>query len=123
MGNMNRNEITFSEYPGKQCACFKPGTPNCGHTAVIPTLVVENKEGVKGLTNCLVHIADIRTTLYIDDKGRQIITWAGPVEAKGYDFAENPLGLRGQMVFDFDNNKGAYYDATGAYRTFTITEE
>lgn len=114
--------IEFNEYGDKVCACFKPETPSCKHTAVIPTLVVENKQGIKGLANCLVHVADINTTYYIDDKSRLLVTWAGPVEADGYDFAANPLGIRSQAVYDFANNIGAYYNAQGRYRTFNLTE-
>lgn len=114
--------IEFNEYGEKVCACFKPGTPKCPPQAVIPSLTIENKQGIKGLANCLVHIADINTTVYVDDRSRLTIIWAGPVEAEGYDFVGNPLGLRSQTVYDFANNIGAYYNAQGEYRTFNLTE-
>lgn len=91
--------------------------------AVIPTLVVETTEGLKELADCFVHVANINTTFYIDDKHRSIITWAGPVEVDAYDYANNPLKLRSQTVYDFENNRGIYYNKTGAYRLFTLTEE
>ena len=76
---------------------------------------------MKGLADCFVHVNVNNTTYYIDDKGRTTIVWAGPVEASGYDYQNNPKGLRSQVVYDFANNRGIYFNATGAYRLFTLT--
>lgn len=91
--------------------------------AVIPTVVVETTESLKELADCFVHVANINTTFYIDDKHRMIITWAGPVEVDGYDYENNPLKLRSQVVYDFENNRAIVYNKTGAYRFITLTEE
>lgn len=113
----------FSEY-GK---CVRAGVrnvaPSCKDIAVIPSVTVENTAGLKGLADCFVHVTTINTTYYIDDKGRMTITWAGPVEVSGYNYQENPLGLRSQSVYDFANNIEIYYNATGAYRIKTLSTE
>ena len=90
--------------------------------AVIPTVVVETTEGLEELADCFVHVANINTTFYIDDKHRMIITWAGPVEVDDYDYENNPLKLRGQTVYDFANNIAIYYNKTGGYRLIDLTE-
>lgn len=68
-------------------------------------------------------MSDINTTFYIDDKHRITTTWAGPVEVDDYDYANNPLGLRSQMLYDFQNNRAVYYNKSGAYRLVALTEE
>lgn len=95
--------------------------PSCKDKAVIPSITVERAEGMKGLSDCFVHVTTINTTYYIDDKGRITIIWAGPVEVANYNFAENPLKLRSQFAFDFETNTAAYYNAIGDRRTFSIT--
>lgn len=115
-------EITFNEYGRKSDACFKRVEPTCPFVAVIPTVTLETIDGVKDLNNCLVHVTNINTTFYVDDKHRIIITWAGPVEKNGYDYENNPLRLRSQMVYDFENNRAIYYNANGSYRLITLTE-
>lgn len=107
--------IEFSEYGKKVPGAFRPGEPKCPFIAVIPTLTVENITGIKGLSDCLVHVADTNTTYYIDDKHRITITWAGPVEADNYDYEANPLNLRSQEVWDFYNKRIIRYSAQGAY--------
>lgn len=84
--------------------------------AVIPSVTVENVSGIKGLSDCFVHVTSNNTTYYIDDKGRMMITWAGPIEAPGYDYEANPLKLRSQSVYDFANDRVIYYNGTGDYR-------
>lgn len=113
----------FSEYCGKRCACFKPDTPKCLPEAVIPTLTVENKDGLKGLTNCLVHVSNVNTTYYIDDKGRITHTWSGPLVVNDYDYEENPLRLRNQMIYDFANGLIVVYNARGEYQVFNNGEQ
>lgn len=109
------NKIEFSEYGNNVPGAFRPGAPKCPFIAAIPTLTVENINGLKGLADCLVHVANINTTYYIDDKHRMVITWAGPVEADGYDYADNPLKLRSQEVWDFANKRVIRYSAQGSY--------
>lgn len=116
---MNNN---YSEYGPQVQACLKAEQPKCPFTAVIPAITVEDKTGIKNLSACLVHVANINTTFYIDDKHRMMITWAGPVEVNSYDFATNPLGLRSQMAIDYEAGKAAYYNAVGEARFITLSE-
>ena len=90
--------------------------------AVIPSVVVENISGLKHLADCLVHVTNINTTFYIDDKHRTMITWAGPVEYDNYDLGANTLGLRSQFLIDRANDYAAYYNKTGEYQKFNFSE-
>ena len=120
---MNEKDITFSEYGKTVPGCLRAVEPKCPFKAVIPSITVDDKSGLKQLADCFVHVANINTTYYIDDKKRITKIWAGPVEANAYDIETNPLGLRSQWVYDFENNIGAYYNAVGQYRTIELTEE
>lgn len=108
------------EYGPKVQGCIRQVAPKCPYEAVIPSITVDTVENIKNLADCFVHVADINTTFYIDDKHRIITTWAGPVEYDNYDLAANPLGLRSQFLIDFANERGAYYDKTGAYEVFSF---
>lgn len=110
------------EYGPKVCGAIRPGEPKCPYQATIPSLTVESVSNLKDLADCFVYVSDINTTFYIDDKHRPVITWAGPVEVDGYDYANNPLGLRSQMLYDFQNNRAVYYNKSGAYRLIDLTE-
>lgn len=105
----------FGEYDCPRPGYIRPGMPKCPYTAVIPSVVVDDKSGLKNLAACFVHVTNINTTFYIDDKHRITITWAGPVEADNYDYANNPLGLRSQTVYDFENSRVVHYNAKGDY--------
>ncbi len=124
MNNCECNQ-RFNEYRKCTRAGIRNVAPTCKDIAVIPSMTVENVAGMKGLADCFVHVIANNTTYYIDDKGRTTIVWAGPVEADGYDYAANPRGLRSQTVYDFANDRGIYYNATGGYRLFSLstTEE
>lgn len=106
------------EYGPKVCGAIRPGEPKCPYQAVIPSLTVESVSNLKDLADCFVHVSDINTTFYIDDKHRIMTTWAGPVEYNNYDLDANSLGLRSQFLLDFANNRGAYYNKTGNYKVF-----
>lgn len=108
------------EYGPAVCGAIRQCEPKCPYTAVIPSMVVEHADSLKDLCDTFVHVSDINTTFYIDDKHRTIITWAGPVEYDNYDLATNSLGLRSQFLIDFANNRGAYYDKTGNYKIFNF---
>lgn len=88
--------------------------------AVIPTVVIDTVDNMRELADCFVHVSNINTTFYIDDKHRSIITWAGPVEIDGYDYESNPLRLRSQTVYDFENNLAIYFNKTGNYRLIPL---
>lgn len=113
MEEIIKSTITFDEYEGKMPACFRAVKPKCPHVAVIPAITVEDKTGLKALSDCLVHVANINTTFYIDDKHRMMITWAGPVEYANYDIEKNELGLRSQFVIDTATGVATYFDAVG----------
>lgn len=108
------------EYGPKACGCIRQIAPKCPFEAVIPSVTVDTVENIKDLADCFVHVVDINTTFYIDDKHRIITTWSGPVEYDNYDLTVNPLGLRSQFLIDFANDRGAYYDKTGAYKVFNF---
>ncbi len=105
--------ITFDEYEGRVPACLRAVKPKCPHVAVIPSITVSNNAGLKGLSDCFVHVSDTNTTYYIDEKPTITTIWAGPVEYNNYDFEANPLGLRGQYVVDSATGVSIYYDQYG----------
>lgn len=119
------------EYGCKHNACIREINPECPYTAVIPSVVVEHTSNLKDLADCFVHVTDINTTFYIDDKHRMTITWVGPIEEEAdpnwteQDLEEhvlsNPRGLRSQYAYykAFNGDSGKYiidvfyYDKTG----------
>lgn len=117
-GDMNTSEYN-SQFNG---VIRKMNESKCPHSCVIPSLTVENADGMQNVAACFVHVMNNNTTYYIDDKHRIITVWAGPVEYPNYDYENNPLNLRSQQVWDFANNRIIYYDKTGAYRLSTIQE-
>lgn len=110
------------EYGPKVCGAIRPGEPKCPYQAVIPSLTVESVSNLKDLADCFVHVSDINTTFYIDDKHRIMTTWAGLVSVEDYDFEANPLNLRGQIAYDSKNNVAAIYDKQGANYIFQISD-
>lgn len=94
----------------------------CPHRAVIPVLTVETADGIKNVAGCFVHVMQNNTTYYIDDKSRIITVWAGPIFYDDYDYQANPFDLRGQVVYDFSNNRKIIYNNQKAYRLETLTE-
>lgn len=105
----------LSEYRCPMPACIKNKQPDCLAKAVIPAITVDTVEGITNLANCFVHIANINTTIYVDDKHRPMIIWAGPVEVVDYDIAENELNLRSQFCFTKVNGEytEVYFDRRG----------
>lgn len=110
------------EYGPMVPGCIREVKPGCPYKAVIPTLTVEDKSNLKDLADCFVHVSNINTTFYIDDKHRTIVTWAGPVEYGNYDLDTNTLGLRSQFLIDHANDYAAYYNKTGEYQKFNFGE-
>lgn len=106
-------DIKFCEYGRMANGCIRKTQPGCPMQAAIPSVTIESIEGIKNLADCLVHVSDINTTFYIDDKHRITTTWAGLVSVNGYDFGSNPLGLRDQWAYDSANNIAAIYDKQG----------
>lgn len=79
----------FAEYGKCVPAGIRNVQPSCKDLAVIPSVTVEQTEGMKNLANCFVHVTQNNTTYYIDDKHRVTIIWAGPVEENNYNIALN----------------------------------
>ena len=111
--NKGMNTEYCAKFPG---IIEKMNESKCPHTCVIPYLTVDNADGIKNVAACFVHVLQTNTTYYIDDKHRIGIVWAGPVEYNNYDYANNPLKLRSQQVWDFENNRVIYYNKTGGYK-------
>ena len=101
------------EYKGTMPACFEKGLPRCPAEAVIPTMTVETDEGIKKLSNTVVHVVQNNATYYVDDKHRITEICTEPVERNDYDFDNNPEGFRGQIVFDYATNRAAYFNNAG----------
>lgn len=97
--------------------------PECPMLAVIPAITVADMTGIKNIADCFVHVANINTTFYVDDKHRLMITWAGPVEYDNYAYDVNPLKLRSQTVYDFANNRAIFYNKLGDYRIIELSNE
>lgn len=116
----NYCDTCMSEYCGCKLGRIKEMGPTCDSTAVIPSVTVESVEGITNLANCLVHVEDINTTFYVDDKHRVMITWAGPVDIPGYDMENNPNGYRDQIVTDIEKGIAVIYDKHGKGYTFGI---
>lgn len=115
--------MNLCEYGRRANGCIRETQPQCPMIAVIPAITVEDTSNIKDLADCFVKVANINTTFYIDDKHRITLIWAGPVEIDGYDYENNPLNLRSQTVYDFENNRAVYFNKTGNYRFIELTEE
>lgn len=118
----NYKDECETEYPCSKLACIKERQPDCKAKAVIPSITVDSVEGITDLANCLVHVNDINTTFYIDDKHRIMTTWAGLVSVTDYDFEDNPLGIRNQIAYDEKNSIAAIYDIKGNYYIFQLSQ-
>lgn len=113
---MENNIDLTNKVPG----VFRVKAPACPFIAQLATLVVEDISGVKDLADCLVHVSNINTTIYVDAQHRYIVTFAGPVFVDDYSYSTNPLGLRAQTCYDFKNNRAIIYNKTGAYKLMTL---
>ena len=111
----NYNDDCLNEYPYTMKACIRNKQPDCMAKAVIPAITVETADGITNLANCFVHVTEINTTFYIDDKHRPMMVWAGPVEIAAYDIAENALNLRSQTCYTMVNGvySEVYFDKQG----------
>lgn len=137
----NYNNCCLNEYNYTMPACIRKKQPDCLAKAVIPSTTVETADGITNLANCFVHVTNINTTFYIDDKHRPMIIWTGSVESylpsdvtedNFNDFIlENRLGLKSQHVLykrtDEETSTNfiidVYYDKTGKPFNFGTHEE
>lgn len=132
----------LGEYRLNVKGCIRNKNPECPYNAVIASVTVETIDGIKNLADCFVHVVNINTTFYIDDKHRPIIIWTGPVEIStpedvapeditSYVLA-NERGLRNQFLYIRGENSETpaqkivsqfYYDKNGkAYFAGEFTE-
>lgn len=101
------------------CGCsigkIKKDVDPCKSCCVIPAITTATTDGLINLANCLVHVSNINTTFYVDEKHRPMITWAGPVEIADYDITANELNLRSQTLYTTINEVFAevYFDKRG----------
>ena len=111
----NYNNCCMNEYKYTMPACIRNKQPDCTAQAVIPSITVETADGLTNLANCFVHVTNINTTFYIDDKHRPMIVWAGPAEIANYDIEANGLNLRSQTCYTTVNNvyTEVYFDKQG----------
>lgn len=111
-----------AEYGKKVAGCIRNKNPECPYNAVIPQVTVDDVSGIKNLRDCFVHVSSINTTFYIDDKGRMMITWAGPVSIEDYDYRENPLNLRSQFLYTTEGSARLlfFFDKQGKYNLIDI---
>lgn len=117
-----QNHCCFNEYDYKMKACIKNKTPDCTSQAVIPSTTIESTEGLSCYKNALVHVTSTNTTYYMDESGRPLITWAGPMNIPGYDFKNNPNHYKNQIVTDVESKNAAIYDNNGIGFVFAITD-
>lgn len=115
-------DVKFCEYGKMANGCIREKQPGCPMQAVIPSVTIESIEGIKNLADCLVHVSDINTTFYIDDKHRPIVTWAGLISVSGYDVEANPKNFRGQVVYDTTADLLIVFDSQGVGHTFNVSE-
>lgn len=127
----NYNNCCLNEYSYKMPACIRNKQPDCTAQAVIPSITVDTIDGITDLANCFVHVTNINTTFYVDDKHRPMITWAGDVEVdlpadvatqEQFEAFVESFKLRSQhLLIRFKNNdtppkwliERFYFDKTG----------
>ena len=112
----------IAEYGKKVAGCIRNKNPECPLNAVIPSVVVDSIDGISKLRDAFVHVSNINTTFYVDDKGRMMITWAGPVTYPDYDYRENPLNLRSQFLYTTEGSARLlfFFDKQGQYNLIDI---
>lgn len=103
---MNNNPIKFPVCP-----------PNMAEVTSVQTVA-----GIKALKNTFVYVTDINTVFFVDNQRNITQICAFPIFQDNYDYQNNPLGLRTQIVYDFENNRAIIYDGTGNYRLMTLQE-
>lgn len=83
-------------------------------------ITVQDACVVKNMANCYVHVQPTNTTYYVDSRHQITILFSGPVFVDGYNYAANPLGLRGQTCYDYTNNRAIIYNNQGEYRIINL---
>lgn len=83
---------------------------------------VDNVAGIKAYKNSFVYVTNINTVFFIDNQRRITTICAMPLYKNNYDYQNNPLGLRSQTVYDFDNNLMIIYGPDASYRLIEMKE-
>lgn len=96
--------------------CFKSN--RCSQPPIVVTS--QTVDGIKGLADCFVYVININSVFYVDSCHNITIISSGPVYVDNYDPIGNVLNLRGQVCYDFANNKAYVFNNSGAYRTLTL---
>lgn len=78
--------------------------------------------GIKAITNSFVYVTDINTVFFVDNQHRVTQICAFPVFQDNYDYQNNPLNLREQICYDFENNRAIIYNAQAKYRIINLQE-
>lgn len=95
--------------------------PICNCPIPCPEVIeVQSIEMVKQQANAFVKVEPTNTTYYVDGTHKVITLYAGPVYYPGYNYIENPLNLREQTCYDFENNVAYHYNKTGKYRVIKL---
>lgn len=98
------------------CYLSNPCTPT-------PSFVtVQSPDGLKKLANCVAYVISNNTTYYISNCHEMTVISTGDVFVSNYDPVANPLGLRGQVCYDFAQNKALIFNEAGDYRVANLTE-
>lgn len=102
------------------CKCDK--CRQCEYPA--PNVVtVDSVANMQSLSNCFVNVTSIRTVFFISPQHEITVISSLPVFVDDYDVVTNPLGVRGQVLYDFANNKAYVYNEAGEYRIINLMEE
>lgn len=92
-----------------KCDCNRPAT-----------VVVQTPEGMKSLSDVIVYVISTNSVYYVSKCHEITIISCGNVYASNYNAEQNPLSLRGQTCYDFDNNVAYVFDNLGSYRTMSL---
>lgn len=93
---------------------------NCPYGLAPAVVQTQTVEGIKGLANCFVYVISNNTTYYVDECHLITVISSGPIFVDNYDVSSNPLDLRGQVCYDFANNKAYVFNDAGEYRVMNL---
>ena len=93
---------------------------SCSCHSAPAVVVTQTVEGIKGLANSFVYVISNNTTYFVDSCKIITVIMSGPVYVDSYDYLSNPLNLRGQVCYDFANNKAYAYNHAGEYRVINL---
>lgn len=83
-------------------------------------ITVQDVRVVKSMANTFVYVQPINTTYYVDSQHQITTVFSGPVFIDGYNYIANPLNLRGQVCYDYENNRAIAYNRQGEYRIINL---